>query len=372
MVEEIQGCGGHREGGPDSGPRFREESMNHLDVVRLLGLDAPVPSQQSGREKRSEDSGHGGGQVIPEDFELLIQAVRKGVIAGSVVLRRPRVPVRSLEDFTEDAAPRIADMEASLETRGQELPLPFFPQPGGMVPWGRTARDGVLLWDTTDPHTANWTTVLTESDFQVWLDLPFSASEFTARVLMGRPEGIPAFETHEEFESDSGTFWNVYEDIRETATTLAYRDIGAVEEIVAMVRSIGVPGVRQYAEELLDRAVSESFNTLPEDYLAVMKEFPGGVIAGVRVFPVVRDGSPAADGAASPAAPVLRWLDQDQLFLQWGEVEGRAAGWLTGKGAPQDWRVAYIEPDSSALTCLEDQTFATFLQRRLRGNNSLF
>ncbi|MFD9221186.1 hypothetical protein ACFWDI_14495 [Streptomyces sp. NPDC060064] len=344
--------------------------MNHLDVVRLLGLDAPVPAQESGSEEWSKDSGYGGGQVIPEDFELLVQAMQKGMIAGSVVLTRPRFAVRSLEDFTEDAAPRIASMEASLRNRDHDLPLPFFPNPGGMVPWGRTARDGVLLWDTTDPDTANWTTVLTESDFQVWLDLPFSASEFTARVLMARPEGIPAFETMEEYES--GTFWNVYEDIRETATALAIRDIGAVEEIVTRVRSIGVPGIRQYAEELLDRAVSESFDALPEDYLAVMKEFPGGVIAGVRVFPVAQDGSSGADGVASPAAPVLRWLDQDRLFLQWGEVEGRAAGWLAGKGTPQDWRVAYIEPDGSALTCLEDQTFATFLQRRLRGNNSLF
>ncbi|MFC9627502.1 hypothetical protein ACFTXM_48760 [Streptomyces sp. NPDC056930] len=117
-----------------------------------------------------------------------------------------------------------------------------------------------------------------------------------------------------------------------------------------MVRSVGIPGVRQYAEELLDRAVNESFDVLPEDYLTVMREFPGGVIAGVRVFPVVGDAA---------ASPVLRWLDEDRLFLQWGEAEGRATGWLTTKGAPQDWRIACIEPNGSALTCLEDQTFAT-------------
>ncbi|SCF82194.1 hypothetical protein [Streptomyces sp. Ncost-T10-10d] len=324
--------------------------MNHLDVVRLLGLDAPV---------RTEGGGHE--HVIPEDCELLLQAVQKGVIAGSVLLGRAALPVRSLEHFTEDAAPRIEDMEASLRTREQELPLPFFPNPGGMVPWGRTARDGVLLWDTTDQNTANWTTVLAERDFQVWLDLPFSASEFITRALLGRPEGVPAFETYEEYESN--TFWNVADDMRQTATTLANPHIGAVEEILTVVRSVGIPGVRQYAEELLDRAVNESFDVLPEDYLTVMREFPGGVIAGVRVFPV------AGDTAASP---VLRWLDEDRLFLQWGEVEGRATGWLTTKGAPQDWRIACIEPNGSALTCLEDQTFATFLRRRLRGNNSLF
>ncbi|MFE3907483.1 hypothetical protein ACFXPY_46595 [Streptomyces sp. NPDC059153] len=324
--------------------------MNHLDVVRLLGLDARV---------RTEGGGHE--HVIPEDCELLLQAVQKGVIAGSVLLGRPALPVRSLEDFTEDAVPRIVDMEASLRTREQELPLPFFPNPGGMVPWGRTARDGVLLWDTTDQNTANSTTVLAERDFQVWLDLPFSASEFITRALLGRPEGVPAFETYEEYESN--TFWNVADDMRQTATTLANPNIGAVEEILTVVRSVGIPGVRQYAEELLDRAVNESFDVLPEDYLTVMREFPGGVIAGVRVFPVVGDAA---------ASPVLRWLDEDRLFLQWGEVEGRATGWLTTKGAPQDWRIAHIEPNVSALTCLEDQTFATFLRRRLRGNNSLF
>lgn len=117
-----------------------------------------------------------------------------------------------------------------------------------------------------------------------------------------------------------------------------------------------MPVVRQYAEELLDRAVNESSIPLPEDYLAIMREFPGGVVAGVRVFPVAR----------------AAWLTEDRLFLQWGEVEGRAIGSLALKDDPQDWRVACIEPDGTALTHLEDQTFATFLRRRLKGNNSLF
>ncbi|WP_405590650.1 hypothetical protein [Streptomyces sp. NBC_01092] len=318
--------------------------MSHLDVVRLLGLD---PSAAS-----SEGSGHG--RVVPEDFELLVQALPMGVVAGSVVLEQPDVPVRSLEDFTKDTAPRVANMEEALRTREQELPLALFPQPGGMVPWARTARDGVLLWDTTDPDTANWTTVLTDADFQLWLDFPFSASEFVARTLQGRPEGVPAFESPEEYES--GSWWNVADDMRGTATVLADPGIGAVEEVVTKVRSIGVPGIRQYAEELLSRAMSESFDALPEDYLAVMKEFPGGVIAGVQVFPATR----------------AAWLTEDRLFLQWGELQGRVFGWLTAQGSPEDWRVAYIEPTGTALTCLEDQTFATFLRRRLRGNNSLF
>ncbi|MEU5655314.1 hypothetical protein ABZ802_06835 [Streptomyces sp. NPDC047737] len=323
--------------------------MNHLDVIRLLGLDAPV---------RAQDDGHG--QVVPEDFELLVQALPPGVIAASVLFSRPDVPVRSLPDFAEETALRLADMEESLRTREHELPSSFFPQPGGMVPWGRTARDGVLLWDTTDPDTANWTTVLTDSDFQLWLDLPFSASEFIARALLGRPEGVPAWETYEEYEA--GSFWNVADDMRATATALANPDIGAVEEIITKVRGIGVPGVRQYAEELLDRAVKESFGALPADYLAIMKEFPGGVVAGIRVFPV----------EARPETPGLRWLDEDRLFLQWGETPGHMFGWLAGQGSPEDWRIAYIERSGTALTHLEDQTFSTFLRRRLRGDNSLF
>jgi hypothetical protein len=322
----------------------KEEHMNHLDVVRLLGLDAPVRQ------------GDGYGQVVPEDFELLVHAVPEGVIAGSVLLGRSDVPVRSLEEFTQDAALRIGDMETALRTREQQLWLPLYPQSHGMVPWGRTANDGVLLWDTSAPDTADWTIVLTDSDFQLWLDLPFSASEFVARAISGRPQGTPAFETPEEYMS--GSWWSISDDKRTTAMALADPDIGAVEEIVTKMQSMGAPGVRQYAEELLDQsAVNESLGELPADYLAVMREFPGGVIAGVQVFPV---------------ASGLRWLDEGRGFLQWGEVEGKAFGWLTIKSDPEDWRVAYIEPDASALTHLEDQTFATFLQRRLRGNNSLF
>ncbi|MFI8962874.1 hypothetical protein ACIGO8_12205 [Streptomyces sp. NPDC053493] len=322
--------------------------MNHLDVVRLLGLDAPAPPE-----------GAGYGRVVPEDFELLVQALPQGVIAASVLLGGSDVPVRSLEDFTRDTALRIADMEDALESREQELWLPLYPRPHGMVPWGRTANDGVLLWDTTAADTADWTTVLTDTDFQFWLDLPFSASEFVARAVMGSAEETPALETYQEYES--GSFWKVADDKRATAMTLANRDIGAVEEIVTRLRSIGAPGVRGHAQELLDRA-GERFGALPEDYRAVMREFPGGAVAGVRVF----------RASAAPGAPALRRLDDNGLFLQWGEAGGRAFGWLTAKGGPEEWRVAYAEPDGSALTCLEDQTFATFLRRRLRGDNALF
>ncbi|ROQ26879.1 hypothetical protein EDD98_6528 [Streptomyces sp. PanSC19] len=321
--------------------------MSHLDVVRLLGVDAPARPE-----------GEGYGRIVPEDFELLVRALPQGVIAASVLLGGADVPVRSLEDFTRDTALRIADMREALESREQELWAPLHPRPHGMVPWGRTADDGVLLWDTAAADTADWTTVLTDTDFQFWLDLPFSASEFVARALRGRAEGTPAFETYQEYES--GTFWKVAEDKRARAAVLANRDVGAVEEIVTRLRSIGVPGVRAYAEELLDRAAG-AYGALPEDYLAVMREFPGGVVAGVRVFPA----------SAEPGAPALRRPDEDGPFLQWGEVGGRAFGWLTAEGAPEEWRVAHVEPDGSALTRLEDQTFATFLRRRLRGDDSL-
>ncbi|MFI2371701.1 hypothetical protein [Streptomyces sp. NPDC018833] len=320
--------------------------MNHLDVVRLLGLDAPT---------RPAD---GYGRVVPEDFEFLVQAVPAGVFAGSVLLERPDgLPVRSLEEFTRPTSLRIGDMELSLRSRDQRLWLPLYPEPGGMVPWGRTATDGVLLWDTTAADTADWTTVVTDDDFQLWLDLPFPASELVARALLGRSEGIPAFETIEEYES--GSFWKVADDMRATATVLSNPDIGAVEELVARIRNIGVPGVRQYAQELADRAVEnarESSIVFPEDYLTVMREFPGGVIAGMRVFPVAR----------------VAWLTEDPVFLQWGEWEGRAFGWLALTSDPQDWRVGYVEPGGTSLTHLEDQTFASFLRRRLRGDNSLF
>jgi hypothetical protein len=321
--------------------------MHHVDVVRLLGLDAPV---------RPEGDEYG--QVVPEDFELLLQAVPQGVIAGSVLLERPDgLPVRSLVEFTRATALRIEDMEQSLVSREQRLWLPLSPEPGGMVPWGRTATDGVLLWDTTAADTADWTTVVTDDDFQLWLDLPFSASEFVARALLGRAEGTPAFETVEEYES--GSFWKVADDMRSTATVLSNPDVDAVTELVTRIRNIGVPGIRQYAHELVGRAVDDataSSIVFPEDYLSVMREFPGGVIAGMRVFPVAR----------------AAWLTEDPVFLQWGELESRAFGWLALGSDPQEWRVAYIEPGGTSLTHLEDQTFATFLRRRLRGNNSLF
>ncbi|MCX5403578.1 hypothetical protein OHA37_06735 [Streptomyces sp. NBC_00335] len=317
--------------------------MNHLDVFRLLDVVAP-----------GRPGSDGYGQVVPEDFELLLNALPKGLIAASVKLTRSELPVRSLAEFTASAALRLEDMRYYLRSREQKLPQSLFPEPGGLVPWGRTADDGVLLWDTAAPDTADWTTVLADSDFQLWPELPFPTSEFIAREITGRADGTPAFETDAEYRAGS---WHRLADAkRETAKALADRDITALDEILVKLRSLGVPGVRQYARELVEQARHEWPTALPEDYLAIMREFPGGIIAGARVFPVA--------GAT--------WLDEDRQFLQWGEVEGRLIGWLTMKSDPQDWRIASIEPDGSSLTHLEDHTFATFLRRRLHGNNSLF
>ncbi|MFD6885197.1 hypothetical protein [Streptomyces sp. NPDC059957] len=277
--------------------------MNHLDVVRLLGLAAP------GRPE-----GEGYGQFVPEDFELLLTALPKGVIAASVKLTRCELPVRSR----------------------------------------RTTDDGVLLWDTTAPDTADWTTVLADADFQIWFELPFTTSEFIAQEIAGRAEGTPVFETGAEYMT--GSWHRLAEDKRATARALADRDIGALDEVLVKVRSLGIPGIRQYARELVDRARDGSPAALPEDYLAIMREFPGGIIAGARVFPVAE----------------VAWPAEDRPFLQWGEVEGRAIGWLTTKSDPEDWRIAYAAPGGSSLTHLEEQTFATLLRRRLHGNNSLF
>ncbi|MDD9375650.1 hypothetical protein M8Z33_02960 [Streptomyces sp. ZAF1911] len=317
--------------------------MNHLDVVRMLGMVAP---------ERPEGDGYG--QVVPEDFELLLNAIPQGLIAASVKLTRSELPVRSLEEFTSGAALRLEDMRYYLRSREQRLPQLLFPESRGLVPWGRTANDGALLWDTTAPDTADWTTVLADSDFQFWLELPFSTSEFIAREVSGRADGTPLFETDAQYMA--GSWRTLAEDKRATAMALAGRDIAALDEILVKLRGLGVPGIRQYAHELVERAQNESPTALPEDYRAIMREFPGGIVAGARVFPVAG----------------VTWLDEDRLFLQWGEVEGRAIGWLTMKSDPQEWRVAYIAPDGSSLTHLEDHTFATFLRRRLHGNNSLF
>ncbi|MFG2757638.1 hypothetical protein [Streptomyces wuyuanensis] len=320
--------------------------MNLHDVVRLLGLTAPTCAE-----------GEASGQVVPGDFELLLRAVPAGVVAGSVILNRADVPVRSVKDFAAEAELRLGDMREALTSREQALPASLHPEPGGLVPWGRTARDGVLLWDTAAPDTEDWTTILADKDFQLWLDLPFSASEFVARTLMAREEGTPAFESFEEYES--GSFWKVADDMRATAMAMANRDVRAVDELVTRLRALGVPGVREYAQERVARALEaarESSLAYPEEYLAVMREFPGGVIAGMEVFPVDRVG----------------WLTEDPVFLQWGELEGRAFGWLALGGDPAEWRVAYVEPGGTSLTHLHDQTFASFLRRRLRGDNSLF
>ncbi|MEV6327673.1 hypothetical protein [Streptomyces sp. NPDC051909] len=333
--------------------------MNHRDVVRLLGREVRDPDDGgAGGVGRAGGAGGAGGGPVPVDHERLLRAVGPGFLAGCVRLTRPAaLPVRSAEAFRAAEADRMGNLEEELRGRGED-------PPAALLPWARTARDGLLLWDTADPDPARWTTVLTDGAFRLWLAFPFAASEFVARSLLARAADEPAFETFEEYEAyGSGSFWRVADAMRETATLRADPGLDPAEALLTEVRALGLPAVRAYAEELLGRSREAGRGELPADFRAVMREFPGGVVAGVRVYPVAADG---------PGAPVLRrWPDDTRRFLQWGEADGRPLGWLTdGAGDPARWRLASAAADGAEPEPLPDPGFAAFLLRRLRGGDT--
>ncbi len=74
------------------------------------------------------------------------------------------------------------DMKAALISRGQKLPLPFHPEPGGRVPWGRTADDDVLHTGAADP--TDWTTVLTVPAASCWCARPTSRGDLALRPCL--------------------------------------------------------------------------------------------------------------------------------------------------------------------------------------------
>jgi hypothetical protein len=139
------------------------------------------------------------GTGLPSDFKAFTERYGSGTVDDFLSLFNPFAAGQDGNLLVE----KDRVVAAYRQTRARfpdRLPLPPFPEPGGVLPLGRTDNGDELYW-VTEGHPDDWPVALVESraTFQEVHRMPvtgflaaLAANQLTSRVLPGSVLGRPS------------------------------------------------------------------------------------------------------------------------------------------------------------------------------------
>ncbi|MFB9835325.1 hypothetical protein [Actinoallomurus acaciae] len=147
------------------------------------------------------------GLVFPQDYKEL--AARYGMLEVdaflavnhlgmpaevSAMLRQCQETLEGLRILVEDLGFIYVEDDFGREVEAE--PYPFYPDPGGLFPWGATQNGDTLLW-LTDLDPNRWTIVVTDGG--TWWHFDGGIVDFLVGILSGTLQCpvLPAFSPSE-------------------------------------------------------------------------------------------------------------------------------------------------------------------------------
>ncbi|MGW3630362.1 SMI1/KNR4 family protein [Streptomyces sp. NPDC005122] len=140
------------------------------------------------------------GLQLPTDFKQLIGAYGAHHFAGFLT---PLTPFGG-RDLLVGPAKRLLDQERGFrDSSPEDCPYPFYPEPGGLLPWARTDNGDTVCW-LTDGKPAAWTVVCWNPRGWYYDAHPVGAVEFLAGWLSGHIS-TTVFPDAPEFAEEDGS-----------------------------------------------------------------------------------------------------------------------------------------------------------------------
>lgn len=124
------------------------------------------------------------GLELPSDFKQLLEDYGLGHFNDFLFAFNPTVgnPLVNLQRSVLE----YADIDRTGRAEGVSIPYPIYPEPGGLVAWGKSDNGDVLFWLTEpadDPDS--WQIVASQSRGPVWFRHPGPVSQFLVDLLTG-------------------------------------------------------------------------------------------------------------------------------------------------------------------------------------------
>jgi hypothetical protein len=333
------------------------------------------------------------GLRVPDDYKQLLEHFPDGVFGGLVQFNRPGDYHHSPDDFLGYYAYQLDDMRRwRADGRGPfwqgSIPYPIFPEPGGLLPWGRGPRMVPFFWLTEPANDPNeWPIVVADHDFTDWHIFRYTTCELLLNVVenqvdlsfLGAPRSGSPFDPTEERRSGTsrtsakgtGAYWKVAGN--------ATIDMGTLIELT------GAPTVRPSSVdwEPVEREIGVR---LPSDYKGFVDSYGPGTYGDVTI---TAPGGPAEwdffglidrhrrrmkKDSRFAMNPVLREVPvfpESAGIIPWGEAPDEwTFCWAPTGGDPDRWGTVLINP-TEMLTYLPSISFSSFLRDFARQDEEI-
>lgn len=319
------------------------------------------------------------GLNLPVDYKEIVEVFPPGYFQGFVQVIRPGDIGASRDDFLGYYAHRLDDMRHWREDEPARFPMPIFPEPGGLLPWGRSIRSDLFFWVTSSEDPADWSVVIADQEFAWWIPYEGGVCDLLIEIVSGRFNARP-------FEADLDLSDPSFQAIESLAKSPATQSTS--NYWVELSRGDGKPHSRMAdLVHILSATHGEGSTVdwtaaedhlgfgLPSDYKAFIETYGPGRFRDIaiasphgsrgdlramidRTLARVLANPRQQPGRHPPIHP-----EQDGM-IAWGETpDGWSCCWAPSDTNPERWGTVLLAPGGINCQYLPDLSFSAFLAR---------
>lgn len=154
------------------------------ELAELVGLTRrrDEPFEWNGIEARL-------GRRLPDDYKDLLETFPRGRFQATLELVRPGEAKDGSVDYLASVRALLDDMREWRADEGDRFPFALHPEPGGLLPWGRTMRGDPFFWATDAEEPNLWNVVTTDVGFTRWQRFPVALCQFLKGLVTGQIDG---------------------------------------------------------------------------------------------------------------------------------------------------------------------------------------
>lgn len=361
-------------------------SSDVADLLALVGFDGRVAREHFDWNAIEKSIG----LRLPAEYKELVDILPAGHFQEFVQITKPGDMGGARDEFLGYYAHRLEDMREWRKSEPDRFPLPIFPEPGGLLPWGRSTQADLFFWLTDGDDPRDWPVVVAEREFAYWRAFDGGLVEFLVEVVNGRFDtrpfgvgprtGTPQFRALEPPaaappQPSTVNFWIE----RSRGGGSPRSELAELASIIGPAR----PEVSTLDWGLVEKQLGFG---LPSDYKTFIDTYGPGQFGDITIASPVsgRDDSldrliekVHAEAAANPRRrperhPPIR--PEAEGMIPWGEThDGWACCWAPSTANPDDWGVVRLAPPRITCQYSPDDSFTAFLVKYATpGQTGLF
>lgn len=297
---------------------------------------------------------------LPLDYKLLVERFSPGVFQGLVRLNRPGDGDHPMDEFFGANDMQLGEMRGFREAAQGVFPHPIYPEPGGLVPWGRGPLGGPLCWLTEEADPNAWPVVVVDEHYMAWQVFPGGVCDFLTAVVEGRfgsgiyrydpLSGPPVFEPDEvvQVSEPAGTPGSFYWEWLGRAAKDPVDQFDRLAELIGEPRDAARPIDWDVVERRLGAGLPTDYKRFAETYGAgtfcdIVITVPGGSGEGDLFALIDRKYAQVRTRSRTEYDPPVH--PEETGVIYWGEtMAGHSLGWAPLHLDPDRWGIVVSVP----------------------------